>query len=402
MVDDKLWLLHAMKAHWGRACHDGVAQQGHYVTDPRVKTLPAPDVTVERVGEMLSFDAGGAVAATRSGAPGDHMQFRTARETGPRVAAIGLGCMGMSDFYGPRDEAESIATIHRALDLGHELSRHGRHVRSVHERGARRPRDSRPAQRSRARDEIRERARPRTERFTASTDGPNTCGRRATRRSTAWAWTRSISTTSIASIRTMPIEETVGAMADLVRAGKVRYLGLSEAAPATIRRAHAVHPISALQTEYSLWSRDPEDEICSTLPRPGNRLRRVQSARTRLPYGPLQIAGRLCARRLATEQSTFSGGEFSAEPSSRRRHRGARVDVRGARRLSSRRRGSRRRETTSCRFPDRNSARGWKRTSPRPRSPSRQPTSERIDEVAPHGVAAGTRYTEGGMRAVNR
>ena len=83
----------------------------------------------------------------------------------------------------------------------------------------------------------------------------------ATRACSDWAWTSSTSITSTASIRNTPIEDTVGAMAELVHAGKVRYLGLSEAAPATVRRAHDVHPITALQTEYSLWSREPEQEI---------------------------------------------------------------------------------------------------------------------------------------------
>ena len=79
----------------------------------------------------------------------------------------------------------------------------------------------------------------------------------------------------------MPIEDTVGAMAELVKAGKVRYLGLSEAAPQTIERAHKVHPITALQTEYSLWSRDPEDEILADLPPARHRLRALQPARPR-------------------------------------------------------------------------------------------------------------------------
>ena len=92
-----------------------------------------------------------------------------------------------------------------------------------------------------------------------------TSARRATRRCGGWASITSTSTTSTGSTRDMPIEETVGAMAELVAAGKVRYLGLSEAAPDTVRRAHAVHPITALQTEYSLWAREPEAEMLPTL-----------------------------------------------------------------------------------------------------------------------------------------
>ena len=88
----------------------------------------------------------------------------------------------------------------------------------------------------------------------------------------------------------VPIEETVGAMAELVEAGKVRHLGLSEVAPDTLRRANAVHPISAVQSEYSLWTRDPEAEVLPDLPRARGRVRRLQPARPRLPRRPLRLA----------------------------------------------------------------------------------------------------------------
>ena len=108
-----------------------------------------------------------------------------------------------------------------------------------------------------------------------------------------------------------PIEETVGAMAELVKAGKVRHLGLSEAAPATIRRAAKVHPIAALQTEYSLWSREPEDEILPTVPRAGHRVRRLQPARARVPHRRVQDDRRPAGRRLPPQLAPRSRARTS-------------------------------------------------------------------------------------------
>src|SRR5579884_1312515 len=170
------------------------------------------------------------------------MEKRKLGSQGLVVSAQGLGCMGMSEFYGPRDEPESMATIHRALELGVNFL------------------------------------------DTADMYGPFTneilVGRAITGRREDGSWVgingrpeyvrkaceASLSRLEVDHIdlyyqhrvdKSVPIEETVGAMAELVAEGKVRYLGLSEASPETIRRAHAVHPISALQTEYSLWTRDP-------------------------------------------------------------------------------------------------------------------------------------------------
>jgi aryl-alcohol dehydrogenase-like predicted oxidoreductase len=192
------------------------------------------------------------------------METRKLGSQGLEVGAVGLGCMGMSEFYGPRDEAESLATIHRALDLGVTLldtsdiygpftneALVGRAVRG--RRGSaviatkfgivRESDDSRPR----------------------SIDGRPAYVRAACDASLTRLGVDVIDLYYQHRVdpRT-PIEDTVGAMSELVGAGKVRYLGLSEAAPATLRRARAVHPIAALQTEYSLWSRDPEDEILAT------------------------------------------------------------------------------------------------------------------------------------------
>jgi aryl-alcohol dehydrogenase-like predicted oxidoreductase len=192
------------------------------------------------------------------------MQRRKLGNQGLEVSAMGLGCMGMSEFYGVAEEGESLATLDRALELGINLW------------------DTADAYGPFTNEELVGKAlKGRRNRVVIATKfGIQRVGGLTQRvisgnaKYVREACDNSLLRLGIDTIdlyyqhrvdRTTPIEETVGAMADLKKAGKIRFLGLSEASPATIRRAHAVHPITALQSEYSLWTRDPEDEILATV-----------------------------------------------------------------------------------------------------------------------------------------
>jgi aryl-alcohol dehydrogenase-like predicted oxidoreductase len=192
------------------------------------------------------------------------MRQRKLGSLGLTVSELGLGCMGMSEFYGSRDDAESLRTIDRAIELGVDF------LDTADMYG--------PFENERL---VGRALRGRRDRIVLATKFGNVRGPEGAFLGIDGRpeYVRACIDASLERLGVdhvdlyyqhrvdlkVPIEETVGAMAELVRVGKVRYLGLSEAAPATIRRAHAVHPISALQTEYSLWSREPEEELLPTV-----------------------------------------------------------------------------------------------------------------------------------------
>jgi aryl-alcohol dehydrogenase-like predicted oxidoreductase len=319
---------------------------------------------------------------------------------GLQTFGIGLGCMGMSEFYGPSNENDSVATIHRALELGitmldtadmygpfknEELV--GRAIKGKRDRvilatkfgNVRDPRD--PTKRGiNGRPEyVREACEGSLKRLDVDTIDlyyqhrvdPNT-----------------------------PIEETVGAMADLVKEGKVRYIGLSEAAVTTIRRAHKVHPISAVQTEYSLWTRDPEDGLLDAL-----RLLDIGF----VAYSPLGrgfLTGQIKrVDDLAADDFRRQNPRFQGENFQKNLELVARVEE-----------IAKEHKSTPAQL-----ALAWVLAQgddivpiPGTRHPERveenvaaldvvlsESDLRRIDAAAPKGIAAGERYAEGGMKAVN-
>ncbi len=327
------------------------------------------------------------------------MQHRKLGHSDVKVSAIGLGCMGMSEFYGPRDDGESLQVIHRALDLGvnfldtADVYGNGRNEQLVG-RALKGRRDQ--ALLATKFGNVRDAAGN----FLAINGRPDYV------RQACDASLRRLGLDHIDLYYqhrvdpTVPIEETVGAMARLVEQGKVRYLGLSEAAPATLRRAHKTHPISALQTEYSLWSRDPETEILSTCRELGITFVAYSPLGRGFLSGKIKSPDDLAADDWRRTNPRFQGENFQKNLDLVRRveamarEKGVTpaqlalawvlaqgqdiVPIPGASRISHLEENIAAAEIALSRD-----------------------DLARLDEILPLGAAAGQRYPEGGMKAVN-
>jgi aryl-alcohol dehydrogenase-like predicted oxidoreductase len=328
------------------------------------------------------------------------MEQRALGKQGLKVSALGLGCMGMSDFYGSGDEKESISVIHRALELGvNFFDTADMYGPFTNEKLL-----------GKAIAGKRDQVILATKFGNVRAEDGSFLGISGKPDYVLKACDASLKRLGVDHIdlyyqhrvdTTVPIEDTVGAMAQLVKQGKVRYLGMSEAAPDTLRRAHKVHPISALQTEYSLWSRDPEEEVLPTVRELGIGF---------VPYSPLG-RGFLTGRYRSIEDlepndwrrhnPRFQGDNFAKnlqlvdkinELAGRKKVKASQLALAWV--LAQGKDLVPIPGTRHVKYLEENIAAADLQLSPE--------ELREIDTIAPKGAAAGTRYPEAGMKAVHR